>query len=128
VGAREKSATHPSRRTSGVVAVVLACATSAHAMDGGFPAVYAERAQYLLPRGNWEESACFPTGDAGTSCAGAWVPEPRLVDVARELVELRTENATLRASPATPVGVAVALVVGLLVGAGGIGWLWWRFR
>jgi hypothetical protein len=80
-------------------------------MDGGFPAVYAERAQYLLPRGNWEESACFLTGDGRHQLRGRLAARARgWWMTARELVELRAENATLRAAPATPVAVAVALV------------------
>lgn len=108
--------------------VVLACVVSitpaAHASDGGFPAVYAERARLLVPGGDWQDGQCWPT-DAGMSCSGAWVPEPRLIEVGRELAQHRAEQPPT-APPVTPVAVVVALACGVVLGGAAVGWLWTR--
>lgn len=107
-----------------LVASLLIAATA----DGGFPAIYAERAQLLMPAGNWEDSACYPLNDGGMACDGAWVPVPRLETVGGELASLRADNASLRASPAPPWAVLVGFGLGLLFGGAAVGYLWLRFR
>ncbi len=51
---------------------------------------------------------------------GAYLDGPRLLLKARELEQLRAENARLKAAPvATPTSVVVALAIGITVGLGG---------
>lgn len=125
-----------SRRTAGAVAAVLALWVSApaRAQDGGLAAIYAERAQYLIPDGgNWEESECFPVADGGTSCAGAWLPEPTLIARGAELASLRAFKAAHEAAPAPVLSVQAQVVawvlfgVGVVLGGGGVAYLWWRY-
>lgn len=111
-----------------VLALLLA-AQAVAAPDGGTPAVYAEKAQLLIPGGNWEESQCYPLPDAGEACAGAWLPEPKLIATARELEALRVENDALKSSPASsPQGLLIALGIGLVLGAAGGGYLVWQLK
>lgn len=114
-------------RTAGtvVLACVVSLAPAAHASDGGFPAVYAERARLLVPGGEWQDSACWADGDGGTACSGAWVPAPRLLEVGRELAQHRAEQPPT-APPVTPVAVVVALACGVVLGGAAVGWLWTR--
>lgn len=84
------------------------------------PAVRAERARLLLPGERWVD----------VELPGAWLPEPRLVAVAQELVRLRAENEALKAGPvATPAWVLIAIAVGLAAGfAGGAVVVWQVLR
>ena len=54
--------------------------------------------------------------------AGLFLPTDTAVSVARELVGLRAENEALKKDPptATPWQVVVAVLVGVVVGAGGV--------
>lgn len=121
------------RRTAGSCAVVLACvvSTTARAQDGGLPlAVYAERAQLLAYGGNWEESHCDSLPDGGSDCGGAWLPARRAMATGAELAQLRAENAALKAGPPVLSAAGQAwgwtlFAVGLLLGGGGVAWLWW---
>jgi hypothetical protein len=80
------------------------------------PAVYAEQAQLLIPGGNWEEHG-----------EGCFLPARRCVATGKELEQLRAENAALKAAPAsTPLGIIIALAVGLTVGAAGGAYAVWK--
>lgn len=105
----------------------LLALTALAAADGGLPlAVYAERAQLLLPGGNWTESQCT---DADGGCSGVWEPTPRAVALEADRADKTAQNAVLRAtpplfSPATWVTIAVFAMLGLVVG----GYLTWTVR
>lgn len=63
----------------------------------------------------------LPSGQERQVIAGAWLSDPTMIDVAKELVALRAEVGVLREAPPTPpfaliYTASVALLVGLGVG------------
>lgn len=68
------------------------------------------------------ERAVITNADGGIVSVqgGAWLNDERLTSVSHELVRLRAENAEFRAEPpkATSTGILIAVIVGLVVGAG----------
>lgn len=61
-----------------------------------------------------------PDGGIVSVTGGAWISDERLTHVSGELVRLRTENAELKKAPppVTGTGILIAVIVGLVVGAG----------
>lgn len=100
------------RLAAALLALVLAL--PARADDAGVQFVEATSAVVLTPSG------AFVAVDGG-----AWLADAAIDRLYAEQARLAAENAVLKTTPPpTPVGVVVALVVGLVGGAALATWAW----
>lgn len=88
---------------SALALALLVAAAPAQAAPGDAPVrrVVEVSSALLMTTGGLEEQVL----------GGAWLSDPTLIDVAKELVGLRAEVVALRAAPAASAGPPLAIVV-----------------